>query len=422
MTAKRTLSLLFAALVAMLSITSCQEPTPTPEPTPDEGLAVNSYAIDGVEYQFGSTAVMMVGENPLIIATPEEGVESAERMFECEEFFSGAVTPLLLGEEFDLKPERRLYTFVSTLSGATIDTIAPDYLEELESGKCIVTKSNNLFTLKAQITLYGGTRIEVHIQAEENFVINENKISRGEEEKPLRAAFHKTADGFTQLYFTPAGLDYFEELDIASWYLYVGVEDRFIDGDVHNLENLATGKFLFGVVDNVKSESQLITHEDMQGATGTVRISREGNKYTAELNIELGEVDYHVAYNGECTSWELAPEVKTNYLTYDKKEIDLKSATIDTSSEVWVVELTAANATKVKTTAPANFFTGVAKGFSQSPDLTVTYLKRTYSKANGDSGTFIGSYDEATGHLELEFIGYDNLSFVYSGACTSISK
>ena len=81
------------------------------------------------------------------------------------------------------------------------------------------------------------------------------------------------------------------------------------------------------------------------------------------------------------------------------------------------MELTVSNGNIITTTVPKDLFTGQATGFSRYPDLTVTYLDHTYSKANGDSGTIIASYDAESAYLDLEFIGYGDLSFVYSGAC-----
>lgn len=426
---KRFGLVLFTAILLTGVVTSCEEVEPTPEnpgtenpnpetPTP-EPLAKNAYAINDATYTFGSVGAMMEGENLLIVATPTSGVEGAEAIFECEEYFYGAVSPLLLDVEFDIMSEQRLFTMVSTLAGASLETVAPEFLDEVSAGKCLINKNGNIFTLKAELTLIDGTTLAVHIEAEEHFVVNENKIWRGKEEKPLRAAFYQTEGGTTGLYFTPGGIDYFEELEIATWYLYLVLDDELISGDVVSLSGLNGKSFIFGMMDNHSGENVEISTDDLQGATGSFRVLKgEEGHYTAEVNITIANTTYKIAYDGNCTWWEVAPEVKTNYMLYGKKEIALTSATIDTSAEVWVVELTAADGSVVTATAPANFFDGTAKGFSWSTDLTVSYLGEIYSKATGYGGTFTAAYDEAKGMLDLTFTNYSNLQVYYSNSCT----
>ena len=254
---KRFGLVLFTAILLTGVVTSCEEVEPTPEnpgtenpnpetPTP-EPLAKNAYAINDATHTFGSVGAMMEGENLLIVATPTSGVEGAEAIFECEEYFYGAVSPLLLDVEFDVMSEQRLFTMVSTLAGASLETVAPEFLDEVSAGKCLINKNGNIFTLKAELTLIDGTTLAVHIEAEEHFVVNENKIWRGKEEKPLRAAFYQTEEGTTGLYFTPGGIDYFEELEIATWYLYLVLDDELISGDVVSLSGLNGKSFVFGM-------------------------------------------------------------------------------------------------------------------------------------------------------------------------------
>lgn len=384
-----------------------------------EATKKNTYLINGIERAFGSTAVMMVDDNVLVAATPESGKRGAEAILECEEYFYGAVSPLLVDKSFDVMTEEVLYTIASTLAGATLEGVAPLFREEVTAGGCQLTSAGDVLTLKVGLILADGTQMAVWIEAKNSGEINENKISRGEEEKPLRAAFYHLDDEMTALYFTPAGIDYFAELEIASWYLYVMVDNSLLSGESVDVAEIGDRLFMFGVVDNVTGEVMAISNEDMQGATGNLLLSSLGEeRYLADLAIEVEGIVYKVAFSGLCKSSAVEPEIKINYITYKGREYDLTGASIDTSSEVWSVELMVANGKVITATIPQDFFTGQAKGFSQSPALTVTYLERTYSKANGDSGTIIASYDEEGGHLDLEFMGYGDLSFVYSGDCT----
>ena len=76
-------------------------------------LKANTYSVDGVEGTLKSVAVMMVGENISIVATPDGGVTSAEAILECENYLFASVSPLLVGKEFDIKNEATLFTFIN---------------------------------------------------------------------------------------------------------------------------------------------------------------------------------------------------------------------------------------------------------------------------------------------------------------------
>lgn len=383
-----------------------------------EATQKNTYVINGVEHKFGSMSVMIVEDNVLVAATPESGVASAEKIFECEEYFFGAVSPLLLNKRLDIMTEKSPFTIVSTLSGAFLEGVAPIYLEEVTAGELELTKDGNLLTLRVGLVLADGTQLAAYVEVVENVVVNENRLSRGDEEKPLRASFYNVDAETTALYFTPAGIDYFEELEIASWYTYIMVDNSLVTGSHIDVANVGEELFVFGIVDNVTGKEFAISNDDMRDATGHFLLSSLGQeRYTADIAIEIEGIAYKVSFSGKSISSEVKPEVKTNYVTYKKREYDIVGATIDTSAEVWVVELTVSNGNIITTTVPKDLFTGQATGFSRYPDLTVTYLDHTYSKANGDSGTIIASYDAESAYLDLEFIGYGDLSFVYSGAC-----
>jgi hypothetical protein len=48
----------------------------------------------------------------------------------------------------------------------------------------------------------------------------------------------------------------------------------------------------------------------------------------------------------------------------------------------------------------------------------VSYNRRTYSKANGDSGTMTAIYNADTHNLELYFTNYAGMEFSYKGEVT----
>lgn len=391
------------------------------ESTDAANLAVNTYAIDGVVAEFGSVLTMMVEENPSIVATPTAGISSTDAIFKCDEVLFASINPTLIGKEFDLMSETTLYTFMSTLSGAFLEGVAPKLTMEIEAGKATFTFSDNTLNVKADITLVDGTTLSFHVQAEHTAQINENIISSPYGEKPLRAAFYLEEDGLTYLYFTPGGISYFEEMDIVTWYLYIVVDSSMVNGQTIALSTVGENQaFMFGMIDNFDdSKSFSIMSGDLGDATGTINLTKhsEGN-YTAIMDILYQGDEYSVLFTGDCTSTDEEMPVEQNYLQYKGEKFDVTAATLTKDGAVWSVDITASNNTTITVTAPAEFFDGVAHGFSQSDDFTVTYDGTTYSGAAGNSGTLTASLDESAQALTLDFTNYNNIILNYVGDVT----
>lgn len=118
---------------------------------------------------------------------------------------------------------------------------------------------DGIFTFKAEIILSDKTCLAVSLAAEGSndapIVINENLIGRGEEVKPLRAAFHKEDEGLTYLFFTPGNIQYFEELSIVTWYSYIVLPTSLVNGQTIETTSITEDRtFLFGIVDNVNED------------------------------------------------------------------------------------------------------------------------------------------------------------------------
>ena len=404
-----------------LKVTQRGNSNSTPTPTiPKE----NCYSLNGEEHLLPSTAFMMVGENPAIVASPRMGLNSGEQILESSSYFYAAVSPVLNGVEFDLMTESSPYTLISTLSGALLECVAPGLTEEITSGKATFAIVDKRATFVAALTLASGSTLAINIstEAEENITINENTISRGAEKKPLRTAFYMNEEGMTYLYFTPAGIDYAEELEIATWYMYLMVGDQLINNQRISLTDdiIEGSNFILGLMDNLNADnSWTITGDELGGATGTILLKHnsEGN-YTTLLEVVYGGVEYKIAFEGDCISCYDAPVVESNYLLYDGAKHNLTSATIDAKGEPWSLSLRVDNGKSVVITAPESFFDGNAHGFSQSPHLTVTYDGQTFSKANGNSGTLTLNLDQDMLTLDVAFTNYAGCEVAYSGAVT----
>ena len=387
-------------------------------------LKANTYSVDGVVGSFKSVAVMMVGENISIVATPNEGVASAEAILECENYLFASVSPLLVGKEFDIKAEKSLYTIISTLAEAPLATVAPDETNEVVSGKAKLVYENDILTVKAEMVLANGSIFAFHAKAEHSVVVNENTIARGNEKKPLRAAFYSEVGNTTTLAFTPANIEYFEELEDASWYMTITVSNNLANGSDVDVKNLgANDTFEFGVVDNVrdsKSFSVVYGFTDMSDVEGVFNIAKRGEgEYAVNIDISVAGVAYKANFDGECISEHKEQEVKTNYFIYNGEEFAATGAALTKGASVWSVEILASNGKSATLVAPAQFFEqGGTYGFSQSSLFKVVCEGVTYSKANGSSGTVTLQYDDQNKMLTIDFTNYDNLQFNYSGTVT----
>ncbi|MBR6656167.1 MAG: hypothetical protein IKL20_06155 [Alistipes sp.] len=386
----------------------------------ETGLPLNSYSINENKAQLQSVAVDMLGENIYIVATPTANLTTAAEIFESDEYVFVAVSPLLVGKTFDLKTESKLYTVTSTLSGAKLDNVTPSDNKAISAGTATLSYENGVAVVKADITLKSGTVLKVHASAANELSLNNNIISRGDEYKPLRAAFYDEGDYSTTLYFTPAGAEYYGELEDVSWYMYIGVSNLLLDGKTHSLAELGgTSSFEFGVIDNVSDmKSTEIMAGFLRGATGEFTILKTAAAtYKADINITIQGVTYTASFEDECISVDYAPEKPTNFFTYKGTDYTVLSATLTQGAEVWSVEIATSSGKNVVLNAPKAFFNSGdgGRGFSQSADFTVEYDGTVYSKANGYSGTIISAYDEATQHLALDFFNNSDVKFNYTG-------
>lgn len=384
----------------------------------------NTFVIDGVERSFQTSSAMMVGENVALAATPEADGGSVENiMLNCNEYFYGAVSPLLVGKEFDLTTETKLFTFISTLVGASApDGIAPEMVELVSSGKALFTYQEGVVKLQVGIVFKDGARLAVNIEAKEEVAINQNTITRGDEEKPVRAAFYMAEDGLTGLYMTPGGVDYFEELENAIWYMYLMIDDALMTGEEIDITTITDKTFMLGIVDNLDYfNTWSIATGELQGATGTIKVSKTAGieaSYSLVVNILIGDIRFTASYDGEFVDYALAPEENNNYFIYNKTQTTITSASIDISSDVWVATLSLADGKSVVVTIPESMCNGNMCGFSQSDDITVTYDGTTFSKAAGNMGTLALSFDISSGQLSTTFTNYAGCEFAYVGRAT----
>ncbi len=407
-------------LAALCFMVSCEK-----QKTEDDGkdddeeiYSENTWAVNGIENDLFSTALTMVGDNLAIAASTEEGLTEVTSIMESDEFFYAAISPVLLNKEFNPKNEASAFTLISTLTDAVLDTVAPDNTDEIQDGKCLMTFEDNILTLNAKLILADGTEVCLHITAEaredEEIVINENIIGRGDEIKPLRAGFYKEQESTTYLFFTPANISYFSELDIATWYLYLAMPTDLI-------RTKSGSEVLFGMVDNTNADKNFEISTDAGSDTvKTFYIATSGDgKYTADISFIIDGIIYCIQFDGTCISADIEKpvEVFETSFTFNGETMDIDSAVLIKGDQTWTLELSVSNGKKAEVTMPVKFWAYEAVGFSyDAENIRISYDGNVYNKASGSSGTINLKLNEELSQIEIKFTNYNNLEFYYNGS------
>lgn len=384
-----------------------KEPEEKPIATKD-----NTYVIDGEEFSFASVSVSNLGEYLCIAASPAEGIEDFNEIFEQEEYLYAAISPTLNGKEFDLMQETGLFTVMSTLSGAGIESLAPETRDEISEGRCTFTYADGRVTADIVMTLSSGVELSAKMSADEpTLVVNENIIALNGEEKPVRTVFYETKDGMTTIYLTPAGISYFEELEITSYYAYITLEDSQCNGKTLNIDNIEC----VGYGDNFNGIYR--SSKDTR-TSGTVNVLRDPDSpwhFTIKAGLDFNGTTLDMSFKGNAISTEVT-EVKESLVKYDGKKQTIKEVWLDTTEnpeDTRSVLILTEEGNEVCLTMPRTFIDGNAHGFSQSPNMSIRYNDTIFSKATGSSGTVTVGIDGSA--MTIEATNYNNLEISYEG-------
>lgn len=379
----------------------------------DVVLDANTYAVDKEKASFGSVELTNLGEYICIAATPAEGVQSFDAVFEQDEYFYVAISPLLNGKEFDLMTENDLYTVMSTLDGAFLETVAPDMKDEIKEGKCLFDYKDGTATVEIRLTLTDGTKLAAKMEAEEpGIVVNENIFAIAGDEKPVRTAFYLKEDGLTTLYLTPAGIDYFEDISITTYYAYIVLDDTQCNGRALDVSDIVA----VGYGDNF---NEIYVDSREVSAKGSLKVfadPSDASHYQVSADITFGGTTLKLRYDGNAIDAG-TKEVVKNEVIYNDETYGITNVILnmqpDPASLTCTVMIFTARGDMVKINLPVNFLDGNAHGFSQSPDLYMEYGGQRYSKATGYSGTITVADDGDT--IRIDATNYDNLKITYEG-------
>ena len=397
-----------------------EKPSEKPDEKPEEKPVAtrdNTYVIDGTEYTFGSAAVTNFGEYLCIAASPSENVEGFDAILEQDEYLYVAISPLLNGKEFDLMTEKVLFTVISTISGASIESLAPDTLTGIAEGKCIFAYEDGLASVDILMKLDSGIELSAKMSAEEPaLIVNENIFAINGDTKPVRTAFHESADGLTTIYLTPAGISYFEELEITTYYAYIILEDSQCNGRTLNIKDIECA----GYGDNLR---EIYISSENTETTGTVNVLRDPedpSHYILAADLDFEGNTLELQYDGQAISTMLKEE-KESSVTYEGNKQKIQEVSLDKTPNpefTYTAIISTEDGTEIRITFPLAYLDGNAHGFSQSPYLTITYGETTFSKATGYSGTVtIGTEDDT---ITIEATNYKNFEIFYQGSFKTI--
>ena len=384
----------------------------------DVVLEANTYAVDKEKSSFGSVEVSNLGEYICIAASPAEGVENFDAIFEQDEYFYVAISPLLNGKEFDLMAEKDLYTVMSTLDGAFLESVAPGMTQEIKEGKCTFNYQNEKAEVEISLTLADGRTLAAKMEAEEaGIVVNENIFAIAGDEKPVRTAFYLKEDGLTTLYLTPAGIQYFEDIPITTYYAYIVLDDTQCNGRALDVSDIVA----VGYGDNF---NEIYVDSREVDALGSLRVLSDPDNvahYQVSADITLGGTTLKLRYDGNAIDAG-TKEVVENEVVYNGKSYGITGVSLDLQPNLentCAVMIATERGDVIRITLPLSFLDGNAHGFSQSPDLYMEYDGQVYSKANGYSGTVNVGKDENT--IKIEATNYDNLKIIYEGPYETVS-
>lgn len=400
-----------------------------------EDLKENTVVVNGEERTLTAVFVEEYSGVLMVTATDAEGAESFEWLVDNEkEYIQLLAMPSLYNREFDVMTETDVFSVFSMYEDAPLyDGAGPGVTEGLESGKCRLDFDGENAELFADLKLADGSSISV--RAKGVFTgeqpVEENYIIRNDDKNPLRAAFYSVEDGLGMFYFTPADIDYFDEIEMASYYVCVILYESMVnDGttvDVSVPADPSTGYYEIYYVDNATGDVRIVPSGGEDGSFTISRGSGSEASFNAVFDVKFAEdLSVSFEYHGEMTDMNAVP-AKENQFVFDGNTYPLSSVVVDAASEPWTIWLSSqagintvdgmASADPVKITAPSEAFNGESVGFSTYKNtLAFEYGGNVWNYGSGALGTLTVSLDGDA--ITLEFTDYEGFNGYFSGTCT----
>lgn len=450
--------ILFALLAAAVALGSCQDDDGTgngnePKPEPGGGevvetpvslddLKANTLVMNGEETPFAKIFVDEYSGYIMVTATTVAEAESFDWLVDNgAEYVQLLAIPSLFNREFDVMTETDSFSLFSTYEAAPIfDGVAPGVTEALESGRARFDFDGTNAEIFLELKLADGRTISARAAGTyAGEAVEENSIECNGDKKPLRASFYAIEDGMGMFYFTPADVEYAEEMfNLATYYVVLSVDESLINGQTVDLSEPSSKYYEIYYVDNMTGNMLYFTSDDTAGATGSFSIKQldTPSSFAAELSVNFPEgfseefpaaVSVALSFEGESKDMYAEPE-KANEFTYEGETLPIESVVVDTTSELWTVWLSTQSgvdtveamesADAVKITAPEEAFSGEGVGFSTYKTISFAYDGQVWNYDSGALGTLTATLDGTT--LTLDFTNYDNLKGYFNGEAVVI--
>lgn len=443
--------ILFALLAAAVALSSCQDDDGNangnePKPGPGEevetsqaldDLKANTLVMNGEETPFAKIFVDEYSGYIMVTATTNAEAESFDWLVDHNtEYVQLLAMPSLFNREFDVMTESDSFSLFSTYEAAPIvDGVAPGVTEALESGRARFDFDGTNAEIFLDLKLADGHTISARAAGTyAGEAVEENYIECNGDKKPLRASFYSIEYGMGMFYFTPADVEYAEEMfNLATYYVVLSVDESLINGQTVDLSEPSSKYYEIYYVDNMTGNMLYFTSDDTAGATGSFSIEQldTPSSFAAELSVNFPEgfseefpeaVSVALSFEGESKDMYAEPE-KANEFTYEGETMPIESVVVDTSSEMWTVWLSTQSgvdtveamqsADAVKITAPEEAFSGEGVGFSTYKTMSFAYDGQEWNYASGALGTLTATLDGTT--LTIDFTNYDNLKGYFNG-------
>lgn len=412
------------------------EPGPNP-PVPEVSIyptTPNTFVVNGEQTPVGTTFVnnyegyVLISVSPTVTDDYNELVEG--------KFLQVMVLPQFLNKEINLK-EQEL-----TINASEGEEAFPITPSQLESGSCKIEydETTNKYTLLMAMTMTDGTEVGINASAimtdetpEEGSTITVN-----DKTDPIRAQFYLDNEGLVYLYFTSAGVVSFSEMQEAAMdYFYVVMSEDDLTGNPIDITKISN-TFMAGYVNQVTGANLSVMTGELDGATGTVSVSRDATdntKFTADIDVAFGDGTHVVvAFDGNCMSVNDVPE-EPNEMTVNGATEQIQSALVDkTDPEIWHIYLSSVGGLEDEgefidmgafhITAPAEVFNaGYGAGFSTYKDvLKFEYEGNTWQYVDADTKGSLTVDLTDDGQLTVDFTTYGDVKGHYSGPAVVIGE
>ncbi|MBP3482730.1 MAG: hypothetical protein J6K28_04980 [Alistipes sp.] len=402
-----------------------------------ESLKAQTIVIGGNKSAVGSAVAAPFSGMVYVAATSESGLSTYDEISETGKYIYVLVSPSLIGKEFDLMTELSSFT-VMAVWGTDIYVAAAQETSSEDSGivegKCLVKNDGNKYEAFVTMKTVEGVEISMRAAAVAEEEVNNNTISYDEVSKPIRASFYMVEEELAEdevtvvsrahfLYFTPSGVDYFDEMmEMAKYYVYITLMN----------EELATGRtidlegnedVMVGLVDYENTDED--GYESYFAVTeGSLKIKVTGEgEYEVFLDAKLdNQKNVSVEFTGACTPVDAVKEM-SNSFEFNGNTVPINTVFIEkTSAQMWTLYFSgmsgatfeeAKEYSPLKMTLPPLGEEYEGYGFSVYDFMSIEYGPNVWSNAQGSVGTVQASL--VGNVLKTEFTNYENLKGEYEG-------